>query len=1032
MKKKLYTLIYVFLSFLLNDLHAEQWQVSHYTTRNGLASNVVNTVFQDQEGYIWFGTNYGLSRFDGYTFVNFYCDEKGSKQIENVTSIVEDRNNRRLWIDTSSSGIHCMDLNNMSFIAHKDSLKTFPEIRKQHAEVRAMAHKRGITSRNATGRREYIHMGILDDGREIYTTIDNGFYVYHPHDGSLTHYCSTDTNPLIESDYITDIMIDKNGEVWLTTYMAGIYKLHTNKETWQYHRLTPNMGTNDTNSVRSFAQLADGDIAIATMDGRVYKYDIRHKTFELLHQKEQRVYAIATDHMNRLWLGTRGGGVWIDKRKLTVEDGLHAKIIFDILIDESQNIWIASLDNGLIRARQKSDEMYSFNVFMPQERCHDLDIDQDGRLWIATENGLFVMKNKEIHHLYHEGGVRCVYCAKNGQVLAGTVGHGIIIVTDSETGTQINSITTNDGLSNNSVSGIIADNNENIIISTDEGFSIINATNGSIHNLYSQHGTLANVYNECANLKTDNGKILLGSLNGFIELDSICISTIINENIPIGETHITSIEINGKPYYAYDIDNLELEHDMNNLRFTFSSLTYQKLPSVNYSYKLEGLDKEWQLPIKENYALYNNLSPGKYIFRVRSSNNGKQWTEETICNIYIAKPFWNSGWAWFIYISVATIILTYVLYILQRTFRLYNDLAMERRVLAFQEDFYDRIEREFRNPLNVLQGATEQVRTSGASKTTVRNIRRGSKRLLELLKMMEEFRHTNRIKSENDQKHMEIEQRFKDIATAIHTEEEEMKELAPPPLNKLKIMLVEPDEDNLAYLTETLNELFHVEPCTQYEDCITKVAEQQPRAIIIDISLDVNGGRKLTGTLKKDKATRHIPIVHISAYNETVHEISSLRSGADAYIVKPYNNTLLIEKTLLLIKSIRHTATDIDNNEILITSDYDRRFLTTLERVVANNLHNPDFDVKQMAIKIGYSRAHLVKKVKELKGTTPSAYLRKERMKLAGKLISEKRMTITEVMYKVGITDAGNFYRRFKEHFGASPAQYGKSSGSTV
>ena len=68
----------------------------HYTTREGMASNVVNTIMQDRQGYLWLGTNLGLTRFDGYRFVNFYHEEDGKRRIENVTGIVEDTaRNRR-------------------------------------------------------------------------------------------------------------------------------------------------------------------------------------------------------------------------------------------------------------------------------------------------------------------------------------------------------------------------------------------------------------------------------------------------------------------------------------------------------------------------------------------------------------------------------------------------------------------------------------------------------------------------------------------------------------------------------------------------------------------------------------------------------------------------------------------------------------------------------------------------------------------------------------------------------------------------
>lgn len=107
-------------------------------------------------------------------------------------------------------------------------------------------------------------------------------------------------------------------------------------------------------------------------------------------------------------------------------------------------------------------------------------------------------------------------CGKDGKILAGTIGMGLVRIAGNGTAEYI---TTEDGLANNSVKAILVDKEGTVIATTDEGISVINHSDGSIRNLYCSSDVLSNVYNENAAIQTRNGQILLGNLNGWVQLE---------------------------------------------------------------------------------------------------------------------------------------------------------------------------------------------------------------------------------------------------------------------------------------------------------------------------------------------------------------------------------------------------------------------------------------------------------------------------------------------------------------------------------
>ena len=649
-KKYYFILCFLLLPTLIVAAERPYVRSHNFTTREGLSSNVVNTIIQDCQGYLWLGTNHGLTRFDGHRFANFYVEEEGESRVEGITHIAEDTVNNVLLMSGKDYRLLCFDLTKMQFVSAEGM--EYPSTRDNEATetaYRARAKEVGIQRGNITNRRHDLHYVRFNDGRELFTTIDNGFYLY---DGSLHHFCSTDEKPVIESDYINDVCLDRSGSVWLATTFAGIYQLDLDEGQLRYHIIP---GSSD--NFRSFAELPDGTIAVGDMEGHVFRFDPETSQSELIFHKGPRAYAMRTDRKGRFWVGTRGGGVWViesEKGKVKSEKilDLPARQIFDVCFASKGNAWIGTFDGGLLE--MSADRLEMKGSFLPEEKIHQMLIDRQGRLWVATENGVFRKDGYDFTPIYNKGKVVCLTQGSADTIYAGSNGYGLLTIADN----RVEHFTTSDGLANNCVEAIAVDDSGKIIAATDQGISVINPRNGTVQNIYSPLGLLADTYNEDAILHTNDNRIFLGSQRGLAELKTHPLPPPVKEGSGLRAV-ITSIEINDVPHYDDHSSELHLSHNQNNLCFNFSSFAYKDLSSVIYSYWLKGIDRDWRPATRESRALYTELRPGHYRFHIRYRLSGGQWSPETVCDIYIAQPWWWTWWARIIYLLLIALFIWY-------------------------------------------------------------------------------------------------------------------------------------------------------------------------------------------------------------------------------------------------------------------------------------------------------------------------------------------------------------------------------------
>ena len=655
MSRILYTFLLVLSLMMPGWSHAQQSMVHtfHYTTHDGLASNALNTAIIDRQGYLWIGTNLGLSRFDGYRFVNFYREANGKRRMENVTGIVEDTLRNRLLVCGSNYQVYPFDLGKMQFGVSDSTLQTlFAQILDPWRDEAATTHhaiERGVQCKNNTHRHNAFRYVELEGGHEVWTTIDNGFYMYDAISHNTTHFTSSDANPIIDSNFFSDVLLDRTKTVWMTNSLTGLYHLMPVERMVRRHHLATKVLSDLTGSVRSFSELPDGRLLVTNMDGDIYHCNLDKQSCEFYMHMDSRVYATLTDRQNRLWIATRNNGVWVGNRHLNETDGLDAYFISNLFLSDDNTVWLSTFDKGLISVKEGKNGHFDFAAYLPDEKVHQVKKDNHGHLWTATESGVFVSEGKAFRRVYEGCKVSGICCADDGAVYAATVGNGLLkICRKKGNDFAISFVTTASGLINDCVRAVVWSERFGVVVATEAGISVI-APDGMIRNMNSPEGMLADSYNESAALCINDGRVLLGSANGFVELQTE------DEQIHVptlGKPVITCMMVNDESYYQQYYNTVNLEYVQNDIAINFSCLDYKNLPSIIYSYRLDGVDDGWRPSTKETSALYCNLPPGTYHFRVRAAIAGQDWGEENMCEICIHQPWWWTWWARAAYLMI--------------------------------------------------------------------------------------------------------------------------------------------------------------------------------------------------------------------------------------------------------------------------------------------------------------------------------------------------------------------------------------------
>ena len=675
-------------------------------------------LYLDKEGSLWYGIGKGLDKLNYKTgkLVHVWNDPENKKRDQNsvskyiILSFCED-NSGNLWLGTRSG-----------LVEFNKKLNTFTNYIPDPG-VHNPWNVNHITS------------VCFDPSGFIWVGTSKGIFTFDTKVKKFIPIKRSANSHYLGNDLIGGLYIDQSGTLWASIQRHGIYKIIQSKPQYKKYfpfsvgyivkgrdgilwvkksmqgwikfdtktdQILPGNLPSDiigTDSAGNKYFLSDGaNIISKGANGKIYKYD-------LLKNPKESYY----DMNKGLWYGSYDGGLYFfDFNTHKAKEIYHTDTYITTLYkDLAGMVWAATVGNKLIcyDPDNKSVSEFTSDPKNPSsisgEQIFTIYQDKKGRLWFATDAGLdrFVPATRTFIHF-----------------------------------------TDKDGLSGNIVYNIIEDDHGNIWIGTNKGISKFNPEKSKFKNYGALQG-VSSIQGGNLAVKMDNGEIFFGRSYGLIGFypDSI------KENTNVPPIAITSFSLFDKPVpFGKEI---KLTYDKNFLSFEFAALNYYNSQRNQYAYKMEGIDKEWIYSGTRRYASYPNISPGKYIFRVKGSNNDGIWNETgTSISIIISPPWWKTTWAYFIY----GFVFVFTLYALRRYelngVKLKDKIKMDAVVLKEREEidkvksrFFANISHEFRTPLTLIMGPIEKIISISSDEKIMKEAgiaKRNSRRLLQLVNQL--------------------------------------------------------------------------------------------------------------------------------------------------------------------------------------------------------------------------------------------------------------------------------------------------------
>jgi len=251
--------------------------------------------------------------------------------------------------------------------------------------------------------------------------------------------------------------------------------------------------------------------------------------------------------------------------------------------------------------------------------------------------------------------------------------------------------------------------------------------------------------------------------------------------------------------------------------------------------------------------------------------------------------------------------------------------------------------------------------------------------------------------------------------------------------DKPVVLLVEDNEEVRTFIAGALGSRYRIVQAENGEQGWATATECIPELIISDVMMAEMDGLALCTKLKTDERTSHIPVILLTAKASLNHQLSGLKTGADAYISKPFSiqvlelnvRNMLSSRKLMRQKYSRQITLQPQN---VVIESLDEQFLSRIVTITEELMDNPDFGVAMLAEKIGMSQSVLYKKLKAVTDLSVNDFLKSIRLKRAAQLLQQHKMTVYEVAYAVGYDDRKYFSKEFKKQFGKTPTEYAVAS----
>ncbi|WP_176956198.1 two-component regulator propeller domain-containing protein [Catalinimonas alkaloidigena] len=630
-----------------------------------LGSNRVYSIAEGPNGHIWVATlGGGVNQLDPETgsFVRYQHHPQDPKSLSSndVYVLFFDRQDR-LWVGTWDAGLHMMATPTQGFV----------HFRHDSTQPRSLPNDQvWALTEDLQGR--------------LWVGTDNGLARFDPTSQQFQVYRHNPVNPKsLTANSVKCLAVDRDGRLWAGTYNGGVSLLDVHAQQFAHYFRGLENPTLSLNDVSAFLELPHGQVLVGTDGGGLNVFEQGTGRTTPLPQNPQagngKVKTLMQDSLGRIWVGYWGGGFgYFDPEfqrfvHYQREPGPHRLTNNNVMCfapAAHNTLWVGTYGGGLHHF-DPSTGIFRTYTLLPagtdsaSEQHNDrmiwsLLVDRQHDLWVGTGSGQLARIDpitqqstffSEPLHGEADYSVITLFEDSQGRIWVGLEGGGLkLFQPDTQT---FRSFTTRDGLPSNSIQAIEEDDQGFLWISTTNGLAHFDPATGVLRTYGLPDGLQGLHFNRQASLTLASGQMLFGGNNGFnlfhpdsleqVQTQIPLVFTdlqLFNRPVPVGAP--------GSPLSAHinQTHYLELPHTASVFSIEYAALCYNAPDQVRYQYKLEGfVDERWQQVGQERKALYTNLRPGDYRFKVSIvPEKGLSSPVRTLA-IRVLPPWWSTWWA---------------------------------------------------------------------------------------------------------------------------------------------------------------------------------------------------------------------------------------------------------------------------------------------------------------------------------------------------------------------------------------------------
>ncbi|MCF3108123.1 histidine kinase [Niabella sp. CC-SYL272] len=658
-------------------------------------------------------------------------------------------------------------------------------------------------------------MDILNTGTDEYwIATQSGIYIMDLKSNQYSYISKQYEDPYsLSNNIVQSLFEDRQGGIWVSTYFGGVNYFSTRQMIFKKYFPKKSEPSISGYAVGEMKSDKNGKLWIATEDAGLNRFDPatgRFINFNPAVKKGSITYSNVQCLLvseDSVWAGTFLHGLDLlnlKGEKIRNYNTLNSSIgsnFSDALLKTSTGVIMAGTDKGVYTFNRSGNTFEPVRA-LPQTFFRALGEDSSGNIWAGTYgNGVYqynLNTNQTQHYLLSPGTNKSVASNTINYIFCGA-DHTVWFATEGGLG-KLNSrtgaltiYTTQQNLPANVIYAIVEDDKKDLWLSTSRGLARFTPSTNQVRVFSKSDGLLTDQFNYRSACKDQNGNIYFGSIKGMISFHP---DSIRETRLP-APVYITGFQVYNKelPINAQSplrqsilfTSGITLPYNQSSFSIDFAALDYSSPLTIKYAYKMEGLDKTWNVLSTNRKAYFTELSPGKYTFIVKNiSDTGQQPAHYARLTIEILPPLWLTWEAYLAYIA-GTLSLTYFLIMFfinrskERHKRRLEKMAFEKEKEHYEDkiDFFTNVAHEIKTPLTLIKGPMENIMDAiGTSSPIQRNLdlmNRNTDRLMHLANQILDFRkielngfHLNFAQINISELLRGIYQRFKPIADSNH------------------------------------------------------------------------------------------------------------------------------------------------------------------------------------------------------------------------------------------------------------------------